>query len=181
MGTSHWQLVVVVSLELTASAPFLDFLPKFQLRREGKEINDGYGAPAYSPPKPSYSPCSYRTTPTTATTTTTTPSPSYGAPAPAYGAPEPSYGAPRTEDRPAFPDILGFIGDIAGNILNKHNKNNNNENVNQYDCLEAPLDDGYGVPQAAPEESSYEAPQSDTYEAPQSDTYEAPQSDTYKA
>merc|ERR1711981_654298 len=129
MGNSYWQvaglnmshlasfaLVVLVSLQLVTSAPFLEIkLPFLELRREGKNVDDGYGAPddGYGEPKPSYSttvfPCGYK--PTTTTTTTTE---------------APQYGAPRHQ-KPVFPDIFGVIGDllkpkhdIIGDILNKH-------------------------------------------------------------
>merc|ERR1711994_938715 len=181
------------SLSHPAPSPFLlDLLaPHVQVsRREGKKINDGYGVPedsygapasstvsSYEAPKYSSStvpPCSYQ-----APTTTTTPSPSYGAP---------SYG--RQQEQPVFPDILGFIGDSIGGILNKHNKNQPSQ---EYGCLSAPVDDGYGVPQEtsytapetdaydAPQSASYDAPQSASYDAPQSASYEAPQSDSYEA
>merc|ERR1712203_1054024 len=185
-------LFVLVSLQLAASAPFFDLkLPFLEVRREGKDLDDGYGAPeegygvpedsygapqdTYEEPKPSYSsttvaPCGYK--PTTTTTTTTE---------------APQYGAPRQE-QPLFPDIFGIIGDKIGDIggkigdiLNKHENNNNTP----YDCMSAP-EEGYGVPQAtayeAPaQESNYEAPQVDSYEAPQVDYYEAPQTDSYEA
>merc|ERR1711963_614330 len=96
-----------------APSPFLlDLLaPHVQVsRREGKQVNDGYGVPddtygapvsstvsSYEAPKYSSStvpPCSYQ-----APTTTTTPPPSYGAPG-------------RHQEQPVFPDILGFIGGI---------------------------------------------------------------------
>merc|ERR1711963_75233 len=96
-----------------APSPFLlDLLaPHVQVsRREGKQVNDGYGVPddsygapvsstvsSYEAPKYSSStvpPCSYQ-----APTTTTTPPPSYGAPG-------------RHQEQPVLPDILGFIGGI---------------------------------------------------------------------
>merc|ERR1711922_14250 len=148
--------------------------PFLEIRREGKNLDDGYGAPqdTYEEPKPSYSttvsPCGYKPT-----TTTTTEAPQYGAP---------------RQQNPVFPDIFGFIGDKIGDvgdrigdILKPKHENNNTP----YDCLSAP-EEGYGVPQAtayeAPtQESNYEAPQADSYEAPQADTYEAPQADSYEA
>merc|ERR1712018_667859 len=179
-------LVVLASLQLAASAPFLELkLPFLEIRREGKSIDDGYGAPeegygvpedsygapkdTYEEPKPSYSttvaPCGYK--PTTTTTTEA-----------------PQYGAPRNQ-KPVSPDIFGIIGDI---LKPKHENHNT-----PYDCLSAP-EEGYGVPQAtayeaptqesnyeAPEADAYEAPQTDAYEAPQTDSYEAPQTDTYEA
>merc|ERR1712051_784813 len=159
--------LVLVSLELSLSAPFLlDLLPKITIgRREGKAaVDSGYGAPessAYEPP--SYS-----------TTTTTLKPCSYEAPtttsAPSYGAPE--------QKKAGFPDILGFIGGIL-----KPKKVP--EPITGYGCLSPPLESGYGAPQSdayeAPQPDAYEAPQSDAYEAPQSDAYEAPQSDAYKA
>merc|ERR1712226_857145 len=188
LNMSHFQtfaLVVLVSLQLAASAPFFDLkLPFLEVRREGKDLDDGYGAPeegygvpedsygvpqdTYEEPKPSYSsttvaPCGYK--PTTTTTTTTTEAPQYGAP---------------RQQQPLFPDIFGIIGDKIGDILNKHENNNNTP----YDCLSAP-EEGYGVPQAtdyeAPQVDSYEAPQVDSYEAPQTDSYEAPESNSYEA
>merc|ERR1712170_283885 len=160
--------LVLVSLELSLSAPFLlDLLPRVTIgRREGKAAMDsGYGAPessAYEAPKPSYSttttvrPCSYE-----APTTTT---------APSYGAPE--------QEKAGFPDILGFIGGIL-----KPKKAP--EPNTGYGCLSPPVDSGYGAPQSdayeAPQSDAYEALQSDAYEAPQSDVYEAPQSDGYEA
>merc|ERR1711971_1220021 len=161
--------LVLVSLELSQSAPFLlDLLPNIQIaRREGKAaVDSGYGAPessAYEAPKPSYS-----------TTTTTVRPCSYEAPtttsAPLYGAPE--------QKKAGFPDILGFIGGIL-----KPKKAP--EPNTGYGCLSPPVDSGYGAPQSdsyeAPQSDSYEAPRSDAYEAPQSDSYEAPQSDGYEA
>merc|ERR1711902_7647 len=160
--------LVLVSLELSLSAPFLlDLLPNIQIaRREGKAaVDSGYGAPessAYEAPKPSYSttttvrPCSYE-----APTTTS---------APSYGAPE--------QKKAGFPDILGFIGGIL-----KPKKAP--EPNTGYGCLSPPVEDSYGAPQSdayeAPQSDAYEAPQSDAYSAPQTDAYEAPQSDTYEA
>merc|ERR1711981_982005 len=185
MGNSYWQvaglnmshlasfaLVVLVSLQLVTSAPFLEIkLPFLELRREGKNVDDGYGAPddGYGVPEAGYG----------------APQDTYEEPKPSYSTTEsPQYGAPRHQ-KPVFPDIFGVIGDllkpkhdIIGDILNKH------ENT-PYDCLSA-LEEGYGVPQAtayeAPtQESNYEAPQADAYEAPQTDAYEAPQADSYEA
>merc|ERR1712141_854838 len=122
MGT--FALVVLASLQLATSAPFLDIkLPFLEIRREGKDIDDGYGAPqdgygvpeesygapqeTYEEPKPSYSttvsPCGYKPTTTTTTTTTTE---------------APQYGAPRQQN-PVFPDIFGFIGDKIGDVGDK--------------------------------------------------------------
>merc|ERR1712117_635653 len=153
--------LVLVSLELSLSAPFLlDLLPRVTIgRREGKAAVDS----AYGAPKPSYS-----------TTTTTVRPCSYEAPtttsAPSYGAPE--------QKKAAFPDILGFIGGIL-----KPKKAP--EPNTRYGCLSPPVEDSYGAPQSdayeAPQSDAYEAPQSDANEAPQSDAYEAPQSDTYEA
>merc|ERR1712172_59080 len=183
LNMSHFasfSLVVLVSLQLAASAPFFDLkLPFLEVRREGKNIDDGYGAPSdgygvpedgygapedtYEEPKPSYSttvsPCGYKPTTTTEA---------------------PQYGAPRHQ-KPVFPDIFGIIGEKIGDILKPKQENNNTP----YDCLSAP-EEGYGVPQAtayeAPtQESTYEAPQADSYEAPQADSYEAPQADSYEA
>merc|ERR1719242_631690 len=116
-------LVVVVSFQLSSSAPFLNIIHDIlnpQQRRSGKAIDDGYGVPedSYGVPEESYG----------------VPEDSYGVPEDNYGVPEkdtyeapkpqysstprpctttttaaPSYGAPR-EQQPAFPDILGFIG-----------------------------------------------------------------------
>merc|ERR1712029_456260 len=161
--------LVLVSLELSLSAPFLlDLLPNIQIaRREGKAaVDSGYGAPessAYEAPKPSWS-----------TTTTTVRPCSYEAPtttsAPSYGAPE--------QKKAGFPDILGFIGGIL-----KPKKAP--EPNTGYGCLSPPVEDSYGAPESdayeAPQSDAYEAPQSDTYEAPKSDAYEAPQSDAYEA
>merc|ERR1711862_570969 len=163
--------LVLVSLELSLSAPFLlDLLPNIQIaRREGKAaVDSGYGAPessAYEAPKPSYS-----------TTTTTVRPCSYEAPtttsAPSYGAPE--------QKKAGFPDILGFIGGILK--PKKAPEPNNGYGAPQSDayeapCLSPPVDSGYEAPQS----DAYEAPQSDAYEAPKSDAYEAPQSDAYEA
>merc|ERR1711874_836277 len=181
LNMSHFPtfaLVVLASLQLATAAPFLDIkLPFLEIRREGKDIDDGYGAPqdsygvpedsygapqdTYEEPKPSYSttvaPCGYKPT-----TTTTTEAPQYGAP---------------RQQAPVFPDIFGIIGDILKPIHEKHNTPD--------DCLSAP-EEGYGVPQAtayeAPtQESNYEAPQAESYEAPKADSYEAPQADSYEA
>merc|ERR1739846_57696 len=160
--------LVLVSLELSLSAPFLlDLLPKITIgRREGKAaaVDSGYGAPESSAYEaPSYS-----------TTTTTVKPCSYEAPtttsAPSYGAPE--------QKKAGFPDILGFIGGIL-----KPKKVP--EPITGYGCLSPPLESGYGAPQSdayeAPQSDAYEAPHSDAYEAPQSDAYEAPQTDAYEA
>merc|ERR1711963_1178787 len=109
-------LVVLLELTQAAPAPFLlDLLaPRITVRRQGKQIDDGYGVPedsygvpeeqvaessSYDAPKPSYStttstnpPCSYE-----APTTTTTAAPSY---------------SPAAQNSGGFPDILGFIGNI---------------------------------------------------------------------
>merc|ERR1712115_680946 len=157
----------VVLLEMTQAAPapapfLLDLLaPRITIRRQGKQIDDGYGVPedsygvpeeqvtqssSYDSPKPQYStttstlpPCSYE-----APTTTTTPAPSYGAPA--------------AQKKGGFPDILGFIGDKIGDILKPRPRTENQ----QYGCLSPPVDSGYGAPQ----ETSYEAPQKVSYDAP---------------
>merc|ERR1712213_87925 len=89
-------LVVLLELTQAVPAPFLlDLLaPRITIRRQGKQIDDGYGVPedsygvpeeqvtqssSYDAPKPQYStttttlpPCSYE-----APTTTTTPAPSW--------------------------------------------------------------------------------------------------------
>merc|ERR1711874_332126 len=153
LNMSHFPtfaLVVLASLQLATAAPFLDIkLPFLEIRREGKDIDDAYGAPqdTYEEPKPSYSttvaPCGYKPT-----TTTTTEAPQYGAP---------------RQQAPVFPDIFGIIGDILKPIHEKHNTPDG--------CLSAP-EEGYGVPQA----TAYEAPtQESNYEAPQAESYEAPQ------
>merc|ERR1719411_1976864 len=196
--------LLVVLLEMTQAAPapapfLLDLLaPRITIRRQGKQIDDGYGVPedsygvpeeqvtqssSYDAPKPQYS-----------TTTTTLPPCSYEAPT---TTPAPSYGAPAAQKKGGFPDILGFIGVKIGDILKPRPRTENQ----QYGCLSPPVDSGYGAPQEtsyeapqsnayevpkstayeAPEAESYEAPKADTYEAPQSDTYEAPQADSYEA
>merc|ERR1711936_6462 len=187
-------LVVLLDITQALPAPFLlDLLaPRITVRRQGKQIDDGYGVPedsygvpeeqvtessSYDAPKPQYStttstlpPCSYE-----APTTTTTEAPSYGAPA--------------AQKKGGFPDILGFIGDKIGDILKPRPRTENQ----QYGCLSPPVDSGYGAPQEtsyeapqsnayeAPKSTAYEAPEPETYEAPQSETYEAPQADTYEA
>merc|ERR1712177_7194 len=178
--------LLVVLLEMTQAAPspfLLDLLaPRITVRRQGKQIDDGYGVPkdsyglpeeqvtessSYDSPKPQYStttstlpPCSYE-----APTTTTTPAPSYGAPA--------------AQKKGGFPDILGFIGDKIGDILKPRTENQ------QYGCLSPPVDSGYGAPQEtsyeAPQSNAYEAPKSTAYEAPEAESYEAPKADTYEA
>merc|ERR1719384_1469494 len=186
-------LVVVLSFQLSSSAPFLNIIQDIlnpQQRRSGKAIDDGYGVPkdsygvpedsygvpedsygvpedGYGAPKPSYS-----------TTTTTLPPCSYEAPTTTTTTTTaaPSYGAPAQQQK-AFPDILGFIGgigDTIGGIIEKHKPQ---PEAGQYGCLSPPVDTAYG----APESQAYEAPQADTYEAPQADTNEAPQADTYEA
>merc|ERR1711971_1147891 len=166
--------LVLVSLELSLSAPFLlDLLPNIQIaRREGKAaVDSGYGAPessAYEAPKPSYS-----------TTTTTVRPCSYEAPtttsAPSYGAPE--------QKKAGFPDILGFIGGILK--PKKVPEPITGYGAPQSDAYEAPQSDAYEAPHSdayeAPQSDAYEAPQSNAYEVPQSDAYEAPQSDEYEA
>merc|ERR1719411_2345802 len=178
--------LLVVLLEMTQAAPapapfLLDLLaPRITIRRQGKQIDDGYGVPedsygvpeeqvtqssSYDAPKPQYS-----------ATTTTLPPCSYEAPT---TTPAPSYGAPAAQKKGGFPDILGFIGDKIGDILKPRTENP------QYGCLSPPVDSGYGAPQEtsyeAPHSNAYEAPKSTAYEAPQSETYEAPQADTYEA
>merc|ERR1719245_2647422 len=111
----------VVLLEMTQAAPapapfLLDLLaPRITIRRQGKQIDDGYGVPedsygvpeeqvvessSYDAPKPSYS-----------TTTSTLPPCSYEAPTTTTTA-APSYSAPAAQNTGGFPDILGFIGNI---------------------------------------------------------------------
>merc|ERR1711963_1327254 len=166
-------LVVLLELTQAAPAPFLlDLLaPRITVRRQGKQIDDGYGVPedsygvssSYDAPKPSYStttstlpPCSYEA-PTTTTTTA------------------PSYSAPAAQNTGGFPDILGFIGNI---IKPKPRTENQLESgILGNGCLSPPVDSAYGAPQ----ETSYEAPQSNAYEVPKSTAYEAPKSETYEA
>merc|ERR1711902_52694 len=171
-------LVVLLEMTQAAPAPFLlDLLaPRITIRRQGKQIDDGYGVPedsygvpeeqvtqssSYDAPKPQYS-----------TTTTTLPPCSYEAPT-TTTTPAPSYGAPVAQKKGGFPDILGFIGDKIGDILKPRPRTENQH----YGCLSPPVDSGYGAPQ----ETSYEAPQSETYEAPQADSYEAPEKVSYDA
>merc|ERR1712152_53901 len=171
-------LVVLLEMTQAAPAPFLlDLLaPRITIRRQGKQIDDGYGVPedsygvpeeqvtqssSYDAPKPQYS-----------TTTTTLPPCSYEAPT-TTTTPAPSYGAPAAQKKGGFPDILGFIGDKIGDILKPRPRTENQ----QYGCLSPPVDSGYGAPQ----ETSYEAPQAETYEAPQADSYEAPEKVSYDA
>merc|ERR1711963_539057 len=176
-SVSLFLLSLESSLSHPTPSPFLlDLLaPHVQVsRREGKQVNDGYGVPddtygapvsstvsSYEAPKYSSStvpPCSYQ-----APTTTTTPPPSYGAPG-------------RHQEQPVLPDILGFIG----GILKPKNQESHGDG-----CLSAPVEDGYGVPQetsyTAPETDAYEAPQSDSYDSPHKETYEAPVTDSYEA
>merc|ERR1711963_1281753 len=189
-------LVVLLELTQAAPAPFLlDLLaPRITVRRQGKQIDDGYGVPedsygvpedsygvssSYDAPKPSYStttstlpPCSYEA-PTTTTTTA------------------PSYSAPAAQNTGGFPDILGFIGNI---IKPKPRTENQLESgILGNGCSSPPVDSAYGAPQETsyeapqsnayevPKSTAYEAPKSETYEAPQAETYEAPQADTYEA
>merc|ERR1712227_304672 len=165
-------LVVLLELTQAAPAPFLlDLLaPRITVRRQGKQIDDGYGVPedsygvpeeqvaessSYDAPKPSYS-----------TTTSTLPPCSYEAPTTTTTA-APSYSAPAAQNTGGFPDILGFIGNI---IKPKPRTENQLESgILGNGCLSPPIDSGYEAPQA----ETYEVPQSETYEAPQSETYEA--------
>merc|ERR1711963_826037 len=164
-------LVVLLEMTQAAPAPFLlDLLaPRITIRRQGKQIDDGYGVPedsygvpeeqvtqssSYDAPKPQYS-----------TTTTTLPPCSYEAPT-TTSTPAPSYGAPAAQKKGGFPDILGFIGDKIGDILKPRPRTENQ----QYGCLSPPVDSGYGAPQ----ETSYEDPQADSYEAPEKVSYDAP-------
>merc|ERR1711963_734980 len=173
-------LVVLLELTQAAPAPFLlDLLaPRITVRRQGKQIDDGYGVPedsygvpeeqvaessAYDAPKPSYS-----------TTTSTHPPCSYEAPTTTTTA-APSYSAPAVHNTGGFPDILGFIGNIIKPKLRTENQLESGIMGNG--CLSPPIDSAYGVPQ----ETSNEAPQSNAYEVPQSTAYEAPQSETYEA
>merc|ERR1711963_38543 len=181
-------LVVLLELTQAAPAPFLlDLLaPRITVRRQGKQIDDGYGvsedsygvpeeqvaeSSAYDAPKPSYS-----------TTTSTHPPCSYEAPTTTTTA-APSYSAPAAQNTGGFPDILGFIGNI---IKPKPRTENQLESgILGNGCLSPPIDSAYGVPQEtsneAPQSNAYEAPKAETYEVPQSETYEAPQSETYEA
>merc|ERR1711963_261267 len=166
-------LVVLLELTQAAPAPFLlDLLaPRITVRRQGKQIDDGYGVPqdsygvpeeqvaessSYDAPKPSYS-----------TTTSTAP----------------SYSAPAAQNTGGFPDILGFIGNI---IKPKPRTENQLESgILGNGCLSPPVDSAYGAPQetsyGAPQSNAYEAPQSNAYEAPKSTAYEAPKAETYEA
>merc|ERR1712209_137276 len=163
------------------SAPFLlDLFNHGNIRREGKEISDGYGVPAdgYGVPEDSY-----------------------GVPEDSYGAPEvstttlppcsgvsyqpttsaPAYGAPQQQQQPAFPDILGIIG----NILKPKQQPATISSSYEAGCLSPPSDDSYQAPESdayqAPESDAYQAPESSSYEAPQVETYEAPESESYQA
>merc|ERR1719166_975873 len=192
--------LLVVLLEMTQAAPapapfLLDLLaPRITIRRQGKQIDDGYGVPqdsygvpeeqvaessSYDAPKPSYS-----------TTTSTLPPCSYEAPTTTTTA-APSYSAPSAQDTGGFPDILGFIGNIIKPKLRTENELESGILGNG--CLSPPVDSAYGAPQETsyeapqsnayevPKSTAYEAPKSETYEAPQAETYEAPQSETYEA
>merc|ERR1712029_641795 len=178
--------LLVVLLELTQAAPapfFLDLLaPRITVRRQGKQIDYGYGVPedsygvpeeqviessSYDAPKPSYS-----------TTTSTLPPCSYEAPTTTITA-APSYSAPAAQNTGGFPDILGFIGNII-----KPRPRPENQQLGK-GCLSPPVDSAYGAPQEtsyeAPQSNAYEVPKSTAYVAPKSETYEAPQSETYEA
>merc|ERR1712095_150655 len=179
-------LVVLLELTQAAPAPFLlDLLaPRITVRRQGKQIDDGYGVPedsygvpeeqvvessSYDAPKPSYS-----------TTTSTLPPCSYEAPTTTTAAP--SYSAPAAQNTGGFPDILGFIGNI---IKPKPRTENQLESgILGNGCLSPPVDSAYGAPQEtsyeAPQSNAYEVPKSTAYEAPKSETYEAPQAETYE-
>merc|ERR1712115_133509 len=181
----------VVLLEMTQAAPapapfLLDLLaPRTTVRRQGKQIDDGYGVPedsygvpeeqvvessSYDAPKPSYS-----------TTTSTLPPCSYEAPTTTTAAP--SYSAPAAQNTGGFPDILGFIGNIIKPKLRTENQLESGILGNG--CLSPPIDSAYGAPQEtsyeAPQSNAYEVPKSTAYEAPKSETYEAPQAETYEA
>merc|ERR1712227_394629 len=181
-------LVVLLELTQAAPAPFLlDLLaPRITVRRQCKQIDDGYGvledsygvpeeqvaeSSSYDAPKPSYS-----------TTTSTLPPCSYEAPTTTTTA-APSYSAPAAQNTGGFPDILGFIGNI---IKPKPRTENQLESgILGNGCLSPPVDSAYGAPQEtgyeAPKSETYEAPKAETYEAPQSEAYEAPQAETYEA
>merc|ERR1712111_215214 len=180
-------LVVLLELTQAAPAPFLlDLLaPRITVRRQGKQIDDGYGVPedsygvpeeqvaessSYDAPKPSYS-----------TTTSTLPPCSYEAPTTTTAAP--SYSAPAAQNTGGFPDILGFIGNIIKPKLRTENQLESGILGNG--CLSPPIDSAYGAPQEtsyeAPQSNAYEVPKSTAYEAPKSESYEAPQSETYEA
>merc|ERR1712111_3054 len=179
--------LLVVMLELTQAAPapfLLDLLaPRITVRRQGKQIDDGYGVPedsygvpeeqvaessSYDAPKPSYS-----------TTTSTLPPCSYEAPTTTTTTAAPSYSAPAAQNTGGFPDIIGFIG----NIIKPRPRPENQQLGNG--CLSPPVDSAYGAPQEtsyeAPQSNAYEVPKSTAYVAPKSETYEAPQSETYEA
>merc|ERR1712025_1157207 len=183
-------LVVLLELTQAAPAPFLlDLLaPRITVRRQGKQIDDGYGVPkdsygvpeeqvaessSYDAPKPSYS-----------TTTSTLPPCSYEAPTTTTTA-APSYSAPTAQNTGGFPDILGFIGNIIKPKLRTENQLESGILGNGCLCLSPPVDSAYGPPQEtsyeAPQSNAYEVPKSTAYEAPKSETYEAPQSETYEA
>merc|ERR1712025_531763 len=183
-------LVVLLELTQAAPAPFLlDLLaPRITVRRQGKQIDDGYGVPedsygvpeeqvaessSYDAPKPSYS-----------TTTSTLPPCSYEAPTTTTTA-APSYSAPTAQNTGGFPDILGFIGNIIKPKLRTENQLESGILGNGCLCLSPPVDSAYGPPQEtsyeAPQSNAHEVPKSTAYEAPQAETYEAPQSETYEA
>merc|ERR1719367_1337309 len=94
-------LVVLLELTQAAPAPFLlDLLaPRITVRRQGKQIDDGYGVPedSYGVPEEQVVESS-----------------SYYAPKPSYSTTTaaPSYSAPAAQNTGGFPDILGFIGNI---------------------------------------------------------------------
>merc|ERR1712025_1425263 len=186
--------LLAVLLEMTQAAPapapfLLDLLaPRITIRRQGKQIDDGYGVPkdsygvpeeqvaessSYDAPKPSYS-----------TTTSTLPPCSYEAPTTTTTA-APSYSAPTAQNTGGFPDILGFIGNIIKPKLRTENQLESGILGNGCLCLSPPVDSAYGPPQEtsyeAPQSNAYEVPKSTAYEAPKSETYEAPQADTYEA
>jgi len=174
--------VLFISCKTSMSAPFLlDLFNHGNIRREGKEISDGYGVP-----EDSYG----------------VPEDSYGVPEDSYGAPEvstttlppcsgvsyqptttsaPAYGAPQQQQQPAFPDILGIIG----NILKPKQQPATISSSYEAGCLSPPANDAYQAPESdayqAPESDSYQAPESDSYQAPESDSYQAPESESYQA
>merc|ERR1712172_39435 len=153
MGNSYWQvtglnmshfasfsLVVLVSLQLAASAPFFDLkLPFLDVRREGKNIDDGYGAP----------------------------SDGYGGPEDGYGAP--GHQKPVFPDifgiiGEKIGDILKPKQENNNTPYDCLSAPEEGYGVPQATAYEAPTQEStYEAPQA----DSYEAPQADSYEAPQ--------------
>ena len=156
------------------SAPFLlDLFNHGNIRREGKEISDGYGVPedSYGVPEDGYG---------APEVSTTTLPPCSGVSYQPTTTSAPAYGAPQ-QQQPAFPDILGIIG----NILKPKQQPATISSSYEAGCLSPPSDDSYQAPESdsyqAPESDAYQAPESDAYQAPESSSYEAPQVETYEA